>query len=178
RDKLTIVVPGRGHELDLDGKRLNAPRLLREVEGDFMVQVWVGGVPRPASGLRRAGLLLTDGDEFLRFAWGAGAYTEGHAFYTDQESLSSKNTDCSSSSDLPIDKPAYLLVERRGEYLVLATSLGGKDWCLVDLRRFTTLKRKVKAGVFAESTAPGPFKALFDKFRLTTLVPEPDRDAR
>src|SRR5947209_3073819 len=57
-DKLTLTVPGRGHGLDVSNGRLNAPRLLRDLRGDFVVQVRVGGDFRPkrlAGGLRRAG---------------------------------------------------------------------------------------------------------------------------
>ena len=62
-DRLTITVPGKGHQLDIVQGGLNAPRLLREVEGDFLVQVRVRGDYRPADldkpgMLRQAGLVL------------------------------------------------------------------------------------------------------------------------
>src|SRR5690242_14159504 len=37
-ERLTITVPGEGHELSVQGD-LNAPRLLRDVEGDFAAEV-------------------------------------------------------------------------------------------------------------------------------------------
>jgi hypothetical protein len=41
-DKLTITVPGKGHEFAVAKGRLNAPRLQRDVEGDFVMEVRVG----------------------------------------------------------------------------------------------------------------------------------------
>src|ERR1700722_16379001 len=64
-DKLTITVPGKGHALDVRGGRLGAPHILRDVEGDFVVEVRVGGTFKPtrgASGGRRAGILLRGGE--------------------------------------------------------------------------------------------------------------------
>src|SRR4051794_37371747 len=47
RGQLTITVPGEGHDLDpVDDVALDAPRLLRPVEGDFAVEVRVGGAFR------------------------------------------------------------------------------------------------------------------------------------
>src|SRR5262245_34558282 len=66
-DKLTITVPGKGHGLYEDE---GAPRLLREVGGDFGVQVRVDGnfghdpAGRPR-GFRGAGICVTDGRWFV-----------------------------------------------------------------------------------------------------------------
>jgi hypothetical protein len=68
-NRLVITVPGKGHGLHArDGG--NAPGLLREVSGDFVVEVRVGGDFGTCSGpngatFRRAGLLLTDGHQFV-----------------------------------------------------------------------------------------------------------------
>src|SRR4051812_31099083 len=47
--KLTITLPGSDHDLGIERGRMNAPRLLRDVEGDFVVQVRVGGLFRPST---------------------------------------------------------------------------------------------------------------------------------
>jgi uncharacterized protein (TIGR03067 family) len=67
-DKLTITVPGKGHGYDIAKSGGNAPRLLRDVEGDFSVQVRVGGdflpkdlVGKAAGSGRMAGLFLSNG---------------------------------------------------------------------------------------------------------------------
>src|SRR5262249_33983989 len=53
--QLTLTVPGKGHDLHSS----NAPHLLRDVEGDFIMQVRVGGDFLPIDGgYRSAGILL------------------------------------------------------------------------------------------------------------------------
>ena len=44
---LTIVVPGKDHDLGIERGVMNAPRVLRPVEGDFIVQVKVSGKFEP-----------------------------------------------------------------------------------------------------------------------------------
>lgn len=39
KDSLTIEMPGGDHDYDTARKRLNAPRLVREIEGDFEIQL-------------------------------------------------------------------------------------------------------------------------------------------
>lgn len=46
---VAIELPGGVHDLNPYRKRFNAPRLLREVEGDFVVQVRVSGSFRPSA---------------------------------------------------------------------------------------------------------------------------------
>src|SRR5207244_1045643 len=67
-DRLTITVPGGEH-------RMTAPRLLRDVNGDFVVAVRVGGSFRPTV---RAGLLLTAEQTVFRFERSADGLT-GHS---------------------------------------------------------------------------------------------------
>ena len=41
--RLTIRVPGRPHGLDAEVDKLNSPRVLREIEGDFIADLKVDG---------------------------------------------------------------------------------------------------------------------------------------
>src|SRR5262245_58530440 len=43
KGSLAIEVPGGDHDLDPARKRTNAPRVLREVEGDFRIEVRISG---------------------------------------------------------------------------------------------------------------------------------------
>jgi hypothetical protein len=69
-DRLAITVPGKGHGIYLQKRN---PRLLRDVEGDFVVQVRVQGnfgeepKGRPL-GHRGAGVCVTDGHWFVTAA--------------------------------------------------------------------------------------------------------------
>ena len=67
---LTIELPGRHHDLAAEADIVNAPRLLRDVEGDFTAQVRVDGYFRPtivstynqAVPFLSGGLVLMNGD--------------------------------------------------------------------------------------------------------------------
>src|SRR5262245_24989465 len=61
-DTMTVTVPGKED-------RINSPHLLREVEGDFVVHVRVGGTFRPTgrSGVHRAGIILIAPGTRVRF---------------------------------------------------------------------------------------------------------------
>jgi hypothetical protein len=191
-DKLTITVPGEGHELDVKKGRLNAPYLLRNIEGDFAAQVRVGADFRHAElvgrGVERgAGLLLVDEKTILS--------PQGKTFISLQRVAGADDLPlpggevarfplCSSEPGLgvryythgpPLGKPAFLRLVRRGEELTMAYSQDGEKWTPTRALRFSgglKLPRKLKVGVYAESTAPGPFKAVFDQFRLTPLGPD------
>jgi regulation of enolase protein 1 (concanavalin A-like superfamily) len=180
-DQLAIVVPGTG--LSLDASKW--PRLLRDVEGDFAVQVRVGGEFRQAElagrdVARRAGLLLTDGKDFVRLLRAAyrGAPT-GVGFHsldawhlTVEFNLHRSWSNWQYAEGPPLRAPAYLRLERRGERLTFLVSRDGKGWELAavpSLLKFPhTVKMppKVKVGVVAEATAEGRFEARFDQFRV------------
>jgi regulation of enolase protein 1 (concanavalin A-like superfamily) len=158
----------------MDGKDpVRAPRLVRNVEGNFVAQVRVGGVFRPkGNGEYRAGLVVTDGTYFITFERtavkkpGEGqkplriAIQQGRAcvgFGLDDRSV--------------LTKPTYLRLERRGDtQFRAASSEDGKKWTPLeggDMPDFDL--RKVKVGVIAEATASGTFKPWFEDFQLTPL---------
>ncbi len=71
KDALTIEVPSTDHALGIELNLMNAPRLLRDVKGDFIVELRVSGEFQPSnvattnSGIPPfvgAGLLLMNGE--------------------------------------------------------------------------------------------------------------------
>ena len=73
--KITIIVPGTPHLLSAELGRMNAPRLLRDMHGDFDALVRVGGVfhtsgratVREYAPYHGAGILLwQDEDNYIR----------------------------------------------------------------------------------------------------------------
>ncbi len=77
---LTLELPGTHKDLSLEIGKLNAPRLLQEIEGDFKVRVKIRGEFQPSAPVTRegglpfngAGLLLWfDADHFIRLERGA-----------------------------------------------------------------------------------------------------------
>jgi hypothetical protein len=170
-EKLSIVVPGEGHSFQPSDREPNAPCLLRDVEGDFVVQVRVDGDFRPTGGdtFRRAGLLLTDGKVYLlveRANDPAEGFWIGFGFAEEPPPVLDQ------SFGGPGGKgPAFLRMERRGDdKFQLKVSIDGKKW-----NRFVSegvpMARKLKVGVIAEATAPGEFKPVFDSFRISRGEP-------
>jgi hypothetical protein len=168
-DKLTISVPGKGHELDLAKGHHNAPCLLREVVGDFVVQVRVGGNFRPDDpkghgGSRQAGLLLAGK---LKFTAGQFAYDFSDSAKTPLTWLPRITI---GDRRHPAGRlPVWLRLERRGNVVRLAFSPDGKKWKALGEPLRIDLPRKLKVGVVAEATAEATFKAVFDQFKLTPL---------
>jgi len=142
------------------------------------VQVRVGGDFRRKelagdAGLRRAGLLLSGGEGFVRLERCAGVgdlHLPGGAVvrYSACIGLPGRMTFMSGPS---LGKSAYLRLERRGEVLTWAFRETGKAWWSHDLCKQSTLRlpRRLKFGVVAEATAPGTFEPWFDQFELTPL---------
>lgn len=171
-EKLTLTVPGkRGKDL-LRGDP-NAPRLLRDVKGDFAVVVRVGGTFRPTgeNGWQQAGLLLTDGKNTVRAVRLAHRSPE-RAPYPLYVGMHHGALGGGANIFMPgptLEKLAYLRLERRGNELRVSSSPDGKKWSPVNGPLGLRLPRKVKVGVIAESGSPGVFRAVFDQFRLSPL---------
>jgi len=169
-DKLTITVPGKNHGLDVMGNRLNAPHLLREVRGDFDIQIRVSENFRPAGneGYHRAGLLLMYEKTVLRVQRTASLAEKEKDWrlYIGMNSLGGKGGLTDVNPNPPVGIPAYLRVERRGHRFEVSSSEDGKKWtqrCLTGYK----LPEAIKVGVVAEATADGEFKVEFDQFKLS-----------
>jgi hypothetical protein len=165
---LTINATGRGH-------RVPAPRLLRDVEGDFAIEVRVAGLSCRAA---RAGLVLEGEQAAFRFERVAGE--PGRSLSVDRPcsilqvfGKGPPQTRIVQVRSLhegpPTDKMASLRVERRGDTLRLAFREGVKQWSPLNLSPAVKLPRRLKAGVIAEATGDATFAAVFDNFKLTPL---------
>jgi regulation of enolase protein 1 (concanavalin A-like superfamily) len=178
-DTLTIEVPAKEHDLNVPRHQLNAPRLLRDVSGDFETQVRVSGDFRPVGapgGQTRhnyAGLvLMADDEDFLRFQWDGtndAGNTTGCAYVYWERHKDRKGSlaTIGRPGTQPADRlAAYLRMGRRGDTLYFAYSEDGKKW-----RERTSLDEKLptklKLGVFAATDSAAPFKPRFDRFQLT-----------
>lgn len=84
-DKLTITVPGTDHDLGAERGKMNAPRALQSVEGDFTIEVKVSGnfAPKDTTNQARrayhgAGFVIMKDDKtYLRFD--RATYWDGNA---------------------------------------------------------------------------------------------------
>jgi uncharacterized protein DUF1349 len=182
--KVTIELPGTDHDLAPKRKRFNAPRLLREVEGDFVMQVRVSGSFRPSakSSVKEedasvaAGFVLAPADEnYIRLEYGAYCRKgEQHicpAFRMRGERIFNMEMDWAEpwKPDPSVKKEPhiYLSLERRGHFIYEAISHDGKTWTYDFKVEVKELPKKVKVGLAAYSTSTEPFKACFDQFKLS-----------
>jgi regulation of enolase protein 1 (concanavalin A-like superfamily) len=167
---LAITVPGSLHDLWPKEGKVNAPRVLQDVEGDFTVQVTVTGSVKPENGFFRAATLLIwqDAGTFVRLdraaadrgASGIDFYTYFHVF---------KNGDRPVAEQLrPLkDAATVLRLERRGTAVTASFSQDeGKTWRSFD-RKTADLSSRVKVGVAVLTTTKSPFTATFENLRIT-----------
>jgi regulation of enolase protein 1 (concanavalin A-like superfamily) len=178
RDKgaLTIEVPGKDHDLGIERGLMNSPRLLRDVEGDFVARVRVGGtfVPSATSTTTQripfvgAGLVLMAGERtYVRLERAAMRWQGAVKTYANWELRQDGRWVLRGDASVcPLeDKETFVRLERRGDKLLAAVSHDGKKW--TELKPLEVkLPAKLKLGVAAGTTSTEPFLPRFDQFEL------------
>lgn len=144
---------------------MNAPRVLRAVEGDFVAEVTVAGQLQPGGGrtssyalpYQGAGLLVwLDRDNFIRFERAAILRGNGFFPYVNFEQRASASMASSTGTATP-EGPIRLRLERKGSTVSAAYRMEGQDWVKiprsVGIRWWGDL---LKVGVAAVNTATAP----------------------
>jgi len=192
---VTIELPGTYHDLSPKRNRFNAPRLLRDVEGDFVMQVRVCALFRPSAKSSvdgedprvAAGLVLIPIDKnYIRVEYEAYRHKgeQENSFAARMRGAQlGMNTELSfmpgnpSPPGVKQDPPkkkhppaheeqVYLRFERQGNNIRKTVSLDGKKWEPTLNWGTKGLPKKFKAGLAAYSTSTEPFKVRFDQFKL------------
>jgi regulation of enolase protein 1 (concanavalin A-like superfamily) len=170
---LAVAVPATLHDCGGPLRKFNAPRVLRAVDGDFVLTMKVvgdfkpgaqstnpKGVPYLAAGL----LLWSDSDNFIRLERAALRRRDKifpHVAFLEQEggyggavhNEQFKEGDC------------YLRLERKGSRIRGASSSNGTTW--KQLKPIDTVwPSKLKVGLIAISTSSEPFSVKFEQFDL------------
>jgi hypothetical protein len=181
--KTLTVKAGKGdHALHTSGGRTAAPRTLREVEGDFTVEVAAAPGPRPAGAMpamegrglkfHSQGLLLwVDDRTFVRLEHahldrlnGMTAAYASWELFKDGEWVRA-----GSLADGVLDdaKPTRLRLTRKGNEVRGAWSQdGGKTWTGMEALTLE-LKAKVRVGVIVNHNTDSPFSATFEDFSVS-----------
>lgn len=180
---LTIELPGGDHDLAPKRERFNAPRLLRDVEGDFEVQVRVSAIYRPSAKSSvdkeepsvAAGLVLLPANgNCIRLEYGAyrrrGEQRTCPAFRMRGEGIWNMEQDWTpdwTKDSRGAEKEIiYLRLERRRHIIYPSLSPDGKKWdCNFNLE-IPDLPAKMKVGLAAYSKSTEGFKVTFDQFKL------------
>jgi hypothetical protein len=163
---LTIELPGGDHDFDRQRDRMNAPRVLRDVEGDFVAQVRVRrelntshkssapGVPSSVT----AGLMLMFPDgTCIRFDFGAAQRRGQKAcvYLHYLERVGGWTYTLFDEEKWPLAATgdhAYLKLERRGKLFRAFLSPDGEKWVRIGGPFGGPIPTKLKVGLAAYST--------------------------
>jgi WD40 repeat protein len=183
-DKVTVTVPGTVHDLTdtsvQEGR--SAPRILRSVEGDFLLQVRVTGDFNPGqvsaspgkTAFNGAGLLLwIDHENYIRLErniWSEGTgslrcYPPLFEYWRNGKNMNT-NPPAIDASFFK-GRSTYLRLERRQGTIRAACSHDGKEWITLPPLD-VDLPPTVRVGVAAVNTSREPFTVEFDELKWTT----------
>jgi regulation of enolase protein 1 (concanavalin A-like superfamily) len=173
KGSLRLSVPGTRHDLVGTIGRMNAPRVMREVEGDFVVTVKVAGdfraggkstnpkgVPFNGAGI----LVWSDVDNFIRLE--RAAVTRGGKIKTSVSFEEFEGgTNGASHSEAMMGGDCWVRMERKGSRIHGSISFDGKTW--KELNPIQTVwPDKLKIGLVAVNSSSLPFSVTFEQFEL------------
>jgi regulation of enolase protein 1 (concanavalin A-like superfamily) len=176
RVKMTISVPNTMHGItyrpEPGQSKLNAPRLVQDVKGDFQITIKVAAFATPptkASTTGRpchqaAGLFVWQDDRnFIRLERaGSGGTPEPRVYFErfeDGQSTAKRNASIE-------DTDAYLRITRTGDTFVFRISDDGREWTKIQTLA-TKYSEQIKVGVHAINTS-------VERFSPTIEIPAPD----
>jgi regulation of enolase protein 1 (concanavalin A-like superfamily) len=180
--KLTITVPGGTHDLNKQLGGMSAPRVLREVDGDFTIQVKVSGEFDPGDEAAKhnnrdiapfcsAGLLLwQDEKNYLRLernGWcrdgKIGCYKPLIEYYRD--SVPPPESEATLEQFFK-GQSTWLKFERRGNSVTASYSHDGEEWTTA--KEITVeLPPRIQAGIAAVNTSTKRFSVEFEQLQIT-----------
>jgi regulation of enolase protein 1 (concanavalin A-like superfamily) len=170
---LNIRVPPTAHDLSAELGRVNAPRVLREVEGDFVAQVKVCGAIHPVANaavpgrvsFQSAGLLLWENPRsYIRLERAALNRDGPVQTYASLEMRSHAWPWAAEPVGL-LEQDTYLRLERRGDQILGSVSEDGKQWTPLQPLH-ASLPSKVRIGVAAVNAAQQPLQVRFEDFKI------------
>ena len=170
---LQVAIPETHHDLNADNDKLNAPRVLREVTGDFTMSVKVGGDFKPSTVSTNpkavpyigGGIVVWQDSNNYIFLGRAGINRRGKigefAAFEEREwgtrgALNNKGID---------QGGVYLKVERRGNRIMGSTSKDGKNWTRLDPME-TSYPATIKVGLYAINGCNQPTTVEFENFQF------------
>ncbi len=171
---LTMEIPGTPHVLAPERDAMNAPRILEEARGNFVVSVQVSGAFRPATkstvkGLssRQAGglILWKDDKNYLVFTRRASLDDGKIVNQAVLEEL------VGGSKGVTIRQPAsdaatFLRLGREGKGITAAFSEDGKEWKSLKSVAAGWLDEAVQVGIVGVNTSPTGHSPRFDGYSL------------
>ncbi len=176
--QVTMEVPGIYHDLWPGQGRINAPRILQDVEGDFTVQVKVAGqiraepgsvIPGLASSVpfQAASLLLwQDDNNFVRLDRACMVKDNKSIFFCYYHAFKDGKRVVHVSRNFQ-DQATYLRLDRREGKIDAAFSQdGGKTWHFFRPEAID-LPMKLRVGVAAMNNTNKPLRVEFEDLRVS-----------
>ena len=171
---LEIAIPGTHHDLNADNDKLNAPRVVREVTGDFTISAKVAGAWKPGAKSTNpkavpyigAGILVWQDSENYIFLGRAAINRKGKvsefAAFEEREwgtrgALNNRGLDAGD---------VYLKVERRNNRILGYTSKDGKTWSRLESME-PSYPSTLKVGLYAINGAADPMSVQFQNFSFS-----------
>jgi regulation of enolase protein 1 (concanavalin A-like superfamily) len=173
-EKLKIDVPGTKHDLTVETGSMNAPRVLRQIDGDFIAQVLISGNIRHAGqrtsdrflAYHGAGIVLWLNDQTYFRLERAGVLLQDGRFIHYVLFGLRKDGQMSEESEFEIpDRDTYLRLERRGNHIYGLASTDGITWSSCTPIA-ASLPKEVKVGVDAVNTSTEPLKVVFSELDI------------
>jgi regulation of enolase protein 1 (concanavalin A-like superfamily) len=172
--KIAIEVPGTYHDLWADPQgKVNAARVLKGADGDFIFEVKAAGKveTEEGTGLARnpfraaTAVIWQDENNFVRLDR-AGMFKDGKkVFFCYFHIFKDGKRTVHLSKTLP-NKPALLRLERHGSTLLAsAQPEGSEQWIKFDEQQID-LPAKVKVGVAGLNNTNVPFVAEFEQMKI------------
>jgi regulation of enolase protein 1 (concanavalin A-like superfamily) len=174
---LSIEVPGTLHDLHPDTGILNAPRVVRTVEDDFVVTVKVSGDFQPGGKSTNprgvpyngAGILIwSDSDNFIRLERAAMLRNGKIATYVAFEERESGFRGAVHNEAFQ-GGTCLLRLERKGSRILGGISVDGSSW--KELQPIDTVwPAKLKVGLAAINSSTEPFAVKFEDYELNAKI--------
>jgi hypothetical protein len=182
--KLSVTVPGGRYSLNASVGGMKAPRILKEVEGDFTIEVKVEGDFKPGEipagvdvrPFHGAGLLVwQDAGNYVRLERNVYWVREQGVYvcypplleYFEEGEYQDTNPAPALYDRFFTERSTWLKLARWQDKLTASYSHDGKEWIVVKTIP-VELSKKLRVGVVAVNTAAKPFAVEFENLKVST----------
>lgn len=180
---LRLTLPAGVQDLSVEIGRMNAPRVLQSVKGDFVVQVKVSGVSHPGGQSAipdrkpfcSAGLLVwQDQGNYIRLERAALLTGAVNSTYTNWElRQAGKFARPGNAGELPLTGPdTWLRITRAGDSFIGEASVNGQDWTKLPNLGLVGTAAELKVGILAVNDTPAAFNPEFSEYSLQRATKE------
>lgn len=182
-DELQLTLPATIHDLSVEIGRMNAPRVLQPVRGDFTISVKVSDVthPQAPSAIRErkpfigAGLLImADEKNYIRLERASVQLGNSAPIYTSWElRLNGQWVRQGHAGERPLKSDVtWLQIQRQGSQWLGSVSDDGQAWtALAPIQ--AAFPAETQAGIAAVNDTPAPFKPRFSALTLKSSATGP-----